>query len=73
MIIGLLVIFLVLCLFSIRQIDEYERGILFRFGKFAKILNPGWHLVFPIVHSYKKVDKNLSLHFKALRLIILFS
>ena len=57
MIIGLLlVIFLLLCLFSIRQIDEYERGILFRFGKFAKILNPGWHLVFPIVHSYKKVD-----------------
>ncbi len=56
MIISLLVIFLVLCLFSIRQIDEYERGILFRFGKFAKILNPGWHLVFPIIHSYKKVD-----------------
>ena len=56
MIISLLVIILVLCLFSIRQIDEYERGILFRFGKFAKILNPGWHLVFPILHSYKKVD-----------------
>ena len=56
MIIGLLVIFLVLCLFSIRQIDEYERGILFRFGKFAKTLSPGWHLVFPIIHSYKKVD-----------------
>lgn len=46
----------ILVLTSIKQIDEYERGILFRFGKFAKILAPGWHLVFPIIHSYKKVD-----------------
>ena len=35
MIIALLIIFLGIVLFSIRQIDEFERGILFRFGKFA--------------------------------------
>ena len=52
----LLILVLILILISIRQIDEYERGILFRFGKFAKILKPGWHLVFPIINSYKKVD-----------------
>ncbi|MBR2712362.1 MAG: slipin family protein [Bacilli bacterium] len=48
------VIFLVLI--SIRQISEYERGIKFRFGKFKKILNPGWKIVLPIIESYRKVD-----------------
>ena len=49
-----IVIFLVLI--SIRQISEYERGIKFRFGKFKKILNPGWKIVLPIIESYRKVD-----------------
>ena len=56
MLVVILVLFIVLLVISTKQINEYERGILFRFGKFAKILKPGWHLVFPIIHSYKKVD-----------------
>jgi len=52
-IITLIVILLII---STRQINEYERGILFKFGKFAKIIKPGWRLVFPIINSYKKVD-----------------
>ncbi len=43
-------------LISIRQVDEYERGIRFVFGKFQKILEPGWHLVLPIVQKYQKMD-----------------
>ena len=54
MILLLVIIFILLA--SIKQIDEYERGILFSFGKFSKILTPGWNLVFPIFQSYKKVD-----------------
>lgn len=49
-------VILIVVLSSIRQIDEYERGILFQFGKYKKILNPGWNLVLPIIQSYKKVD-----------------
>ena len=56
MLFPLLFIVLIIVLISIRQIDEFERGILFRFGKFAKTLKPGWHVVLPIIHSYKKVD-----------------
>ena len=48
------VIIVILC--SIRQIQEYERGILFQFGKYKRILNPGWNIVLPIVQSYQKVD-----------------
>ena len=56
LLLGLLIAFGFLCLCSIKQINEYERGILFRFGKYAKILRPGWHIVFPIIHTYKKID-----------------
>ena len=48
------IVFVLLC--SIRQIDEYERGILFQFGKYKKILNPGWRLVLPVIQSFSKVD-----------------
>lgn len=56
MIIVLIIIVGAILLSSIRQINEYERGILFSFGKFNKILGPGWHVVLPIIQSYSKVD-----------------
>ena len=53
----IILIAIVIVLFnSIRQVNEYERGILFTFGKFSKILNPGWNIVLPIIQSYSKVD-----------------
>ncbi|MCX4249046.1 MAG: slipin family protein [Bacilli bacterium] len=54
--IPILIIVLVVILASIRQISEYERGILFQFGKYKKILSPGWNIVLPIIQSYQKVD-----------------
>ncbi len=41
---------------SIKQVDEYERGVKFTLGKYSRVLNPGWHLVFPIFQSYRKID-----------------
>ena len=46
----------IILLCSIRQIDQYERGIKFCLGKYKKILEPGWRIVLPIFESYKKVD-----------------
>src|SRR5574344_2202935 len=51
--IGIVIIIMV-C--SIRQINQYERGIKLRFGKFAKIMQPGWNIVLPIIESYRIVD-----------------
>jgi regulator of protease activity HflC (stomatin/prohibitin superfamily) len=48
------IIFIVLI--SIRQVNQYERGIKFRLGKFVKIMNPGLNIVLPIIESYRKVD-----------------
>lgn len=53
----IIVIFAIaILLSSIKQINEYERGIKFSFGKFTEIMQPGWRLVLPIFQSYKKVD-----------------
>jgi len=41
---------------SIRQINQYERGVLFTLGKYSKTLGPGIHLVIPIIQRLKKVD-----------------
>ena len=50
------IIIVIILLRSIVQIDEYERGVKFTFGKFSSIMNPGWNVVLPIFQSYKKVD-----------------
>lgn len=50
------VIIAVILLTSIKQINQYERGIKFCLGKFTKIMEPGWRIVIPVFQSYKKVD-----------------
>lgn len=52
----LCIIIIVILLVSIKQVNEYERGIKFTLGKFSKIMNPGWRIVLPIFQSYRKVD-----------------
>lgn len=56
MVIAIIIVLLIIILKSIVQVNEYERGIKFNFGKFNKIMNPGWNFVIPIFQSYKKVD-----------------
>lgn len=46
----------VILLLSIKQIDQYERGIKFTLGKYSKMMDPGWRIVLPIFQSYRKVD-----------------
>jgi regulator of protease activity HflC (stomatin/prohibitin superfamily) len=43
-------------LISIRQVNQYQRGVRFTFGRFSSVMNPGWRLVFPIIQTHQKVD-----------------
>lgn len=52
--IGIGILFIILI--SIRQINEYQRGVKFRLGKFIGMRNPGWRLVVPVFESMQKVD-----------------
>ncbi len=54
--IPILGIILLIIIASIRQINQYERGVRFTLGKFTGMMEPGWRLVFPIIQTYQKVD-----------------
>jgi regulator of protease activity HflC (stomatin/prohibitin superfamily) len=40
----------------IRQVNQYERGVKFMFGKFHKLVDPGWRIVIPVIQSMTKID-----------------
>lgn len=52
----ILAILVVLVIISLRQVNQYERGIKFTMGKFTEVINPGWHLIIPVFQSLKKID-----------------
>lgn len=52
----ILIIAAVVLLLSIKQINQYERGVKFTIGKFSGMMAPGWRLVIPVFQSYQKVD-----------------
>lgn len=41
---------------TIRQVNQYERGVKFMFGKFHKLVEPGWRIVVPVIQSMTKID-----------------
>ncbi len=53
---SLLIFVAIVILISIRQVNEYQRGVKFQLGKFTKVVNPGWRLIIPIFQSMVKVD-----------------
>jgi len=55
-ILPVLIVLLGIIFVSIKQINQYQRGIKFTFGKYVGMMEPGWRLVLPIVQSYQKVD-----------------
>lgn len=50
------IIIFIFLVVSVKQIGEYERGLKFTYGKFSKILEPGWHIVLPVFQSFRKID-----------------
>ncbi|XOU94534.1 MAG: slipin family protein [Candidatus Kerfeldbacteria bacterium] len=55
---GYFVVFIVIfiLLISIRQINQYQRGVKFTMGRYTSTVEPGWRLVIPIFQMMKKVD-----------------
>lgn len=53
---SFLLFILFIVLISIKQINQYERGVRFTVGKFTGMMEPGWRLVFPIFQSHRKID-----------------
>jgi len=47
---------LIILLASIKQINEYQRGVVYTMGRFTGVIGPGWKIVWPIYQTFKKVD-----------------
>lgn len=52
-------VFVALLIKSIRQVNQWQRGVRFTFGVFTSIANPGWRIVIPIFQNIKMVDVRL--------------
>ena len=52
----ILIVIGVLIIISIRQINQYQRGVKFMLGKYIAIIEPGWRLIIPVIQSMSKVD-----------------
>lgn len=51
-IIGVIVFLVVF----VRQVDQYQRGVMLSFGKYTGIKSPGWRIVIPILQRMIKID-----------------
>lgn len=52
-----LVIFIAFIFFtSLKQINQYERGVKFTMGRYSGLMTPGWKFLWPVFQSFKKVD-----------------
>ncbi|MDI3496191.1 MAG: hypothetical protein PWQ35_212 [Patescibacteria group bacterium] len=52
----LIVLVSIFFLSSLKQINQYERGVRFTMGKYSGIMEPGWRFLWPVFQSFKKVD-----------------
>lgn len=56
LIILLIVLALIFVLPGIRIVNQYERGVVLRLGKFSRMLEPGLRLIIPYIDQLRKVD-----------------
>lgn len=52
----ILIVIVVLILAFLKQVNQYERGVVFTMGRYSYVMQPGWRLLIPIFQSFHKVD-----------------
>lgn len=52
----LLIVVLVILLGGIRVVQQYQKGVVFRFGKIVRMKGPGLTWVFPVFESLRNID-----------------
>jgi regulator of protease activity HflC (stomatin/prohibitin superfamily) len=51
--IGVLIVIAVVLL---REVKQYERGVVLTMGRFTSLQNPGWRIIIPVFQKMEKVD-----------------
>jgi regulator of protease activity HflC (stomatin/prohibitin superfamily) len=52
----LIVAIIILILWAIKIVTEYERGVIFRFGKYVGVRGPGLIIVIPMIEQMRRMD-----------------
>ncbi len=56
MTIPLIIFLVIVVLLGLRVVQQYQVGVVFRFGKIVRTLTPGLNLVIPFIELVRKVD-----------------
>lgn len=51
-----LIVAIVLAVILLREVKQYERGVVLTMGKFTSLRAPGWSIIVPIFQQMEKVD-----------------
>ena len=54
--VGVIIVALIILPMAVKITREYERGVIFRLGRFAGIRGPGLFLIIPIIDKMVKLD-----------------
>lgn len=54
--ISFLPVLIFLAVLFLRQVNQYEKGVMFTLGKFTGIKGAGWRIVIPVFQSMQKID-----------------
>ena len=52
----ILILAIGLAVVLIRQVNQYERGVMLTLGRFSGIKEPGWRIVIPVFQHMEKID-----------------
>lgn len=55
-ILGVIVVVIVVLVVILRQVNQYQKGVMFLMGRFTGIKEPGWRIVIPVFQQLRKVD-----------------
>jgi len=56
----IIIVIVVILLFSLRIVNEYERGVRFFLGKYTGIMNPGLRIIIPVIMSWMRIDMRVT-------------
>ncbi len=52
----LIVVLIIYVALAIKIVQQYEQGLVERFGRYRKTLDPGFHMIVPFIEKVRKVD-----------------
>ena len=52
----LIIVLVIYVALAIKIVQQYEQGLIERFGRYRKTLDPGFHMIVPFIEKVRKID-----------------